>query len=91
MKWNKNEIDYCKEKFSNGESLIDISNELNRTTKAIQIKMSRLGVFRPQKKYYMTYICGNCKTTFTALISEKRKYCSEQCASIINNKKRKKM
>ena len=90
MRWYKNEIDICKKMYSNGESIIEISDTLKRTTKSIHVKMYRLGVSRPQKDYYTNYSCGNCKETFSALISEKRKYCSESCASTINNKKRKK-
>lgn len=87
MKWSVEEIDYCVELVKSGLTYNEISEVTNRTTKAIRVKMNRLGIrytdyIEPVIKY-----CINCGEKIT---NHGEKFCSHSCSAIFNNKLRKK-
>jgi len=78
----KNAIDLHKNKLSFAE----IATILNRTEKAIKIKLGKLGLKQNREEYYENTACVNCGKIFSGLKIENRKFCSSKCAATYNNK-----
>lgn len=91
MRWTKDECDKAIDLLISGKTLDKIGEELNRTKKAVKEKLSELGY---KQSDYIKYIrieekgCKQCQQKFISLISDERKFCSQKCSTIFNNKLR---
>lgn len=91
MKWTKEESDKAIVLLKSGKTLDKIGDELNRSKKAIKEKLSELGY---KQSDYIKHVrteekeCKQCQQIFISLISDERKFCSQKCSAIFNNKLR---
>jgi hypothetical protein len=91
MKWRKDECNKAINLLISGKTLDKIGEELNRTKKAVKEKLSELGY---KQSDYIKFIrteekvCKQCQENFISLISDERKFCSQSCSAIFNNKLR---
>jgi len=83
--WSKYELELAIKHISNGWKYEEISDELKRTKKSVRVKLNKLGYKLNPKINNQQVVCENCGISFSALITEKRKYCSSACAAIKNN------
>lgn len=84
-KWDDSEIKKAINYHNTGNTFNEIGIKLDRTEKAIKEKLSEFNLKQNKKNYYEDVICENCGKSFTSLVNEKRKYCSQSCAAIKNN------
>lgn len=85
-KWTKTEIDTAITLHSNKLSFEKIGEKLNRTPKAVKIKLGRFGLKQNKRNFYKETICLNCNKNFQSLIKINRKFCSSSCSATYNNK-----
>lgn len=85
-RWSNDDVKKVIMLCENGMTYIEISKNIDRTSKAIKEKLNKLGYKQNEDAYYIEKPCLNCGELFTSLKSENRKYCSNSCAAIINNK-----
>jgi len=88
IKWNINELNNAISLHNEGLKFAEIASKLNRTTKSIKEKLNNFGINNNKSIYCERKKCLNCDIVFISLISEKRKFCSQSCSAIFNNKKR---
>jgi len=69
----------------NGLSFAEIAINVNKTEKAIKVKLGKLGLKQNKAKYYETINCLVCEKPIISLIVEGRKFCSSKCAATHNN------
>jgi predicted nucleic acid-binding Zn ribbon protein len=81
MRWTNEETQYAIEKLKSKCDYETIAKALNRTSDSVRNKLQKLGFGynKEQKKE-----CLNCK----AVINGSRKFCSQSCSAIFNNKLR---
>lgn len=91
MKWEKEELNRAIDLLKSGNSFDIIARQLSRTTKAVKVKLNKLG-FKSSEfivdNFNEAKTCLNCENTFESLISEGRKFCCSSCSATYNNKKR---
>ena len=76
-----------------GIDFAEIGISLGRTKKSIKEKLNELGYNQSdyiKKEFYEIKNCECCKKEFKSLISNDRKFCSNNCSASFNNKLRKK-
>jgi hypothetical protein len=92
MKWKKEEIETAIELLKSGNDFAEIGISLGRTKKSIKEKLNELGYNQSdyvKKEFYEIRNCECCKKEFRGLISDERKFCSQNCSASFNNKLRK--
>jgi hypothetical protein len=93
MRWKQEEIETAIELLKSGNDFAEIGISLGRTKKSIKEKLNELGYNQSdyvKREFYEIKNCECCKKEFNSLISENRKFCSQNCSAIFNNKLRKK-
>lgn len=88
MKWNTEETKKAIELHKLGKRFEEIALILNRTTRSIDLKLKRNGLYANKKNTDETIICKNCGKYFISKIKDKRKFCSSSCSAEFNNKNR---
>lgn len=83
--WTNAEISMAISLHNNLLKFHEIANKLNRTHQSVRIKLGKLG-YHENNNCYEEIICKHCGNKFKGRIREKRKYCSQSCAAIVNNK-----
>jgi hypothetical protein len=92
MKWTKEKDNLLTTLFDNGLVYCEIANKINTTPGSIRNRVARLGLNqekpRIKKGYIQTeqIICINCNKKFKAYKKNKRKFCSQSCSAVYNNK-----
>ena len=86
-KWVKKDVDLAIKLHCEGLKFDVIGDILGRTKKAIRCKLGRLGINENKDNLYIDKKCENCGKIFKSLINNERKYCSQSCSAILNNKK----
>ncbi len=88
MKWTKVEIEIILEFVKNGKSYSEISKIVNRTEESIRSKLFRLE--EKTSKYYeyknIEIKCKECGIDIIDLKSRNRKFCSQRCNAVYNNR-----
>lgn len=87
------EIDYEKLNLllDNGLTIKEISEEFNANISTIRRKMKKFGLKSKFSFFKNEEVkCINCYTVFKSTVSQNRKFCTQSCSAIFNNKKRKK-
>lgn len=85
-KWTKIILENAIKLHENGLTFAEIAIKLNRTEKAVKIKLGRIGLKQNKPEYYEIIICLNCGEKFKSLKNKTRKFCSSNCAATHNNK-----
>lgn len=91
-RWNNEEVKIAIGLLENGYSYDEIAKELNRSGKAIRLKLLKNGykITDYNKKEYNEKInCLNCDKEFIASKKEERKFCGHSCSATFTNKIRK--
>jgi protein-arginine kinase activator protein McsA len=91
MKWTNEESKKAIELLVNGNDLDSIGKILNRTKKSIKEKLNKLGYKQSdyiKNEHTEQKQCNNCGENFLSFMSDKRKFCSQTCSAIFNNKLR---
>jgi len=88
MKWNDDDLKIAIQLNMGGKRFSEIGLILVRNARSVQTKLSKLGYSENKIEYYETVHCQNCNIEFSALKNEERKFCSQSCNAIYNNKKR---
>ncbi len=87
-KWTDNERQKSIDLLNQGCTYNQISNELKKTVKSVRVKMNRLGYYTQKNDSRIEKKCAQCEINYYSLPSEKRKFCSQSCSAIYNNKLR---
>jgi hypothetical protein len=87
MKWKKDEIEKAILLNKIGKRFNEISNELNKTTRSVQVKLNRLGFSENKRLISEEITCINCGNLFSGKLKDNRKFCSLSCSAEYNNKK----
>lgn len=91
-KWSNEELLEAVKLCKSGLRYREIAGKINRTERAVKNKLEE---FKIQYSTYNTIEkenckCLNCNSIFVKQSSSKRKFCTQSCATIFNNKKKKK-
>jgi hypothetical protein len=86
--WLEESVQEAIELHKSGLTFNEIATKLNRTEKAVKLKLNRLGLKQNKLVYHEDIICLNCGGVFTALKVENRKFCSQSCAATYNGLRR---
>lgn len=92
MRWKQEEIEIAIELLKSGNDFAEIGISLGRTKKSIKEKLNKLGYNQSdyvKKEFYEIKNCECCSKDFDGLISDERKFCSQNCSASFNNKLRK--
>ncbi len=84
MKWSEIELLKVKELINEGMKYTEIANIVNRTAKAISIKINKLGYLSTPKPI-IRKICIECNNEIN---NHGVKFCSQSCSATYNNKLR---
>lgn len=90
MSWSKNDKELVVELIKSGKTYGEISLLIDKTESSIRGIAFRCGIktsdFYISKKENI--VCIECGAEFEAILSNKRKFCSQACSTKHNNKKR---
>ena len=84
MKWTEEKLNILNTLVLLGKNNKEISEHFKITVKAVQLKRNRLGL-KLNINFKKDYCCTECGKTFTDLISNSRKFCSNKCSNSFNN------
>jgi len=88
-KWTEEEEKKVIELISQKFNHIEIAESLDRSVRSISNKCEKMRLKVKPKDYREKKECLYCASSFTALIKEKRKFCTSSCAASFNGKQRK--
>lgn len=83
--WTEGELRQLTDLHTLGLSFSEVADKLSRTSKAVKIKLHKLGFNSNKLEYRENIICLNCGVDFPALKTEQRKFCSKSCAATYND------
>ena len=84
--WTEIELENALNLHEHGFTFAEIAAKLNRTEKAIKVKLGRCGLRQNKINYNEEVNCLTCSKIFIGKIDDNRKFCSHACAAIHNNK-----
>jgi len=90
MSWKKEDLDLAISLINDDKTYGFISDIIGKTEKGVRLKLNKLGYYQYKIDLHQEIKCKTCNSTFKALISENRQYCSKSCSVILNNTKRNK-
>lgn len=85
-KWNESDVEKLFSLVSRGCFVQEIADSLQRTPKAVKEKMKKLKLMANKPTMNETIECKTCGVSFVHRMSEQRKYCSQRCSAVFNNK-----
>lgn len=88
--WSEKETKKAIKLFKGGNSYDKISKHIDRSSRAIQAKLNKLGYRASEVNniWNKEYTCLECSSTFTDLKSAGRKFCSSKCSALYSNRNR---
>lgn len=91
-KWSSEEVEYVLENIKLGKTYKEIGIILNRGENSIRGKVNKLGLKSSTFYQHKTKDnnCIECGRLFNDLIIRERKFCSQSCNAIFNNRYRSK-
>jgi hypothetical protein len=88
MKWSKEEIQNAINLHKQGKRFEEIAQELKRETRSVDLKLKKYGLYAHRKITSEKKPCKYCGNEFLSQKKDKRKFCSQRCSAISNNKNR---
>lgn len=83
MKWSEEDLKYLFDNYLNRTPL-ELSTDLDRTVRSIEIKINRSGKSLNERKWE-TIVCKNCEKEFKSLKTYESKFCSKSCSAKLGN------
>lgn len=86
--WTDIELNAALRLHKDGLQFNEIADKLNRTPKAVKLKLAKLGLRQNIHEFYENVVCRTCQTSFRSLKTEHRIFCSQSCSATLTNTKK---